>query len=656
MTVKEPSAETAETWVLGGRTGHEWKQLRDSSSEREFGREFSRAMATLQNDITARAQREARSAFFEERLGELGTTIALEEREDLSRRLLEAIDALESSADRLQLIDSSENAHVHRELETVWIHQRSYDSPNQREVPETHPRTLAALESLRFRVFSSEAIGALHRVFAAYVWPTVVWKWKTQHASKLATREVLMDFANDSEQPDSLATHEDAEPSLKIALDKHLQAARRAMALPSELDELRDLGEVEGMCTLDAMFTNYVASSPEISQAAPQLSSTFTAANAQRRTCVEPPYWLRWKDPLLLPRLLARVLWQCVVRPQIEYTSANPPALAEGVVRVLDQAWFQPGRRVEQIGQDKFSLVSSRGDVLATIATVPTEKIEMMQRMPQITQRLTAHKMIRYLPRKAHQNKLAERPNYSILFWEGGVPTLGDELGTTSHKDHTTILEVLDIGKHATQVWPHGKSGGLWTYDHDDASGPNRRAYLEVRIGAMLEPHYAKRHLPKNEQFLLPVVELPPFYGRPRGYAAQAAFQWRLLGALLDRRVELVKEGGALLAREELMRLAVPIGVPVTTLDKVIECWLAGTTSTAPFLERVSEDRQRYTLANNETFGDARRFLEIAGQRTLENRKRGKESVRAARQPRRRRPMGKAGGRNTSPIKPVGSQ
>jgi hypothetical protein len=364
----------------------------------------------------------------------------------------------------------------------------------------------------------------------------------------------------------------------------------------------------------------------------------------QRTLGVTPPVqiWRKWFDlnhagtPVPFVTVLADALWLDVVSPQLERQRCNPPALALSVHSAIEQYWFPTLRTLQRAPEgDGAALVNVAGETLATVAAVPGDELALLQRAANKLASLTGHRTIRYLAREGHRRALERVPNAFIVTVEGGLEGFADAIGAKSKKAAEDVREVLRAGQRFERRWAEGEMGGLWTWSAYGKETRGQRNVLEVRLGAAIMPYFAKRHLPRDAQFLVPVVELPPFVGRERDFAPQAAFQFALVRTMVDKRREVVEKGGVFLTADDLARLAATVGLPVSTARRAIERWIRDGDDAPAVLELVEPDR--YHLANNATYASARAFIEEAGNRSVRASKTASASAANKRRRRARR-------------------
>lgn len=328
--------------------------------------------------------------------------------------------------------------------------------------------------------------------------------------------------------------------------------------------------------------------------------------------------WRLWVDPSYGtggPRILANlasVLWKDVVQPRLEKERQKQPALAYPISKQIADLWRPDLQLALFDGHGGATLTNGDGEVVAQIPTLEPHEFQIMQRSHARLGSVHGHRVIRDVARRGQLQVLKGQPNASILLLPG-ADEYAEEIGIRGGKGGEAVLDVLRAGQMFHKRWEGGETGGLWTYRHEKRTGPGRRASLEVRPGPILLPYYGKQHGLQN-QFLVPIVALPPFVGRRNDHGPQAAFQFHFVAALVERRRELVQYGGAKVTRDELERMAAAAGLPTSLLDQVIDRWTQDGDDAERCLERV--ERDRYHLPDNSTYRDARAFLNVAGGRS----------------------------------------
>jgi hypothetical protein len=322
----------------------------------------------------------------------------------------------------------------------------------------------------------------------------------------------------------------------------------------------------------------------------------------------------------------ATILWRTEFQPQLEQKKSKLPAIAYPIARQLSQICFEPGREV-RTNEKKGELVSAQGEVLAEIPSMTPNSLPIFKGAFQKLASLTGHRTIRFLVEEGHRQAAEEKAEPHIIHRPGGLTAFAESIGATSRKAIEEVGQVLQAGSHLRVTWPSGEWNGLWIYGHDANESPGKRAWIHLELASFFLPHFAKRHLPVDQQQLVPLVPLPPFVGGPRIHAAQAAFQFGMIASLVAHRAELLPQGGALFCPGELERLAQESGLDVSHLPQVLDRWTQDGNDGPKFLERVEKDR--YMLADTPLYAPARGFLLEGSRRSIEGKKAGQKAVKA---------------------------
>jgi len=543
-------------------------------------------------------RRDARAAFLLDRVtediraGERPTDV---EREDLDRRLLAAVDALGPEWKEALASTASENTLISK-----------------------------SLRRLRNATNPTEIVTAEHRAALALVWPTVRTAWRAQNAELLAARAILWREASNG---DLMASEPDAEHRLEQSVREMLPLARQAVRVPP-VEELSSLGERDGIFALDADFGSFVLGLPF--QNARSIAEEFKAARRNLRTDGEPP-WKDWADPIVLPRVLARVLWKILVRPALDGRSTEmPPVVAFQVAHELTDTCWAPGRQLT-LFDNRAILKSASAEELAEVPIIDPEDFELMQRGVERLRSLTGQRVIRHLARSAYEINLAN-PGQADVIIEGGFSGFAELLGEHSKRAPEFVRDVLRAGQEFRRRWLNGSElAGLWMYRNTIHETRGRRAELVITVGTVLRPYYTLRHLPKDQRFGVPVLPMPPFCGRERDWAGQAVFQFLLEAELVARRMDLATDGGALLLAADFERLAARAGMPAGSWRKVIARWTQDGDDGPAMLELVAKDR--YVIADRAPYKAAREWLLEGARRSLQGRQRGERRAAQRRHP-----------------------
>lgn len=357
--------------------------------------------------------------------------------------------------------------------------------------------------------------------------------------------------------------------------------------------------------------------------------------------------WHLWYEPKdgsipFLP-VLARVLWRDIVKERVRL--AKHPALSRQVLDKCEEALWRKKRRVV-LDEDKrlvLALADGRPVGLLRNPTVGPLVVAEVSRSLPATRSLTGHRLFRYLVVKGYERcyLYAERDFRKILV-PHGFTGLAHELGIKGAKAADEIRRTLQFMQCLQVDLPHGQAGGLLTWTFTPASS-GRPASLDIVLGDPLLPEYvvalAKNTLRAREaRRLVPLPSrLPPLVGRPADHAAQASLQMHVMALFRDHAGELVQSGRVRIAPEEWERMARQAGLPVKSVDPVIERWCSDADDGPAFLRSATPGF--FTLAVP-TYDRELQMIVEAGKAEREGRARAK---------RRRKPSRSDKGRKHSP-------
>jgi hypothetical protein len=470
----------------------------------------------------------------------------------------------------------------------------------------------------------------------------------------LATRQVLREIGEHAT---------DAEIALERALESRLDGARKTLAPPPGPDTADAQAEQDGMHERDAHAVVFLRGlalpgsqlRTAAERAAEQWAEGAGAAWLAFRKRAAPPgpphsepdEWMHWRGREewqgRFSRLLARVLWHGEVREAVETARAKVPRQPatlpllfvndysavylsrRNAVRVHDQGH---GRAMAEI-------VSPEGEQLAHTPVLNAGLVDRAQRGAVALRSYLGQRVLRRVPMEVWERHVAGCRNPRVLSWRG-IDGFLEWMGVSS-KFHTEALDILRAGQDFRRTWadngrPLREIGGLWSYDlcEDGRAAPGRHAHLELNVNRPLAPFFAKEELARgDERALVPVVAMPPTVGSPNLWAAAAAFQFLFVKTLVEHRLDVVSHGGALLPPAALARLASDAGMKTGHLPRLLDRWLRDGDEGEAVLERVDGDR--YHLADNSTYRQARRYIEETGRLSLRRQRSGREATRGTR-------------------------
>jgi hypothetical protein len=264
--------------------------------------------------------------------------------------------------------------------------------------------------------------------------------------------------------------------------------------------------------------------------------------------------------------------------------------------------------------------VLRNGEVIASVPSLPKKDLALLQKGLRQVGSLTFRRAVNYLVRACWERHQQGEARPEIITFQG-VEHFAQCIGQPD-SDHSKAIQLALLqGQCFWLSWPGGVIGGLWTY-YGRRACRNRDSFLEIFLSRVLWPHYGMAEL--ESPWRVPVVQLAPMVGRHNEHAAQASLQERLMVELVDRRVELIKYGGAKIIDQEWRRMAEEVGLPYKMLPALLERWQHTAEDGEAFLEKNGE---HYLLATTKPYRAARAFILEAGRRTLQAKEAGKKGV-----------------------------
>lgn len=500
---------------------------------------------------------------------------------------------------------------------------KPYERPDDAEVGEIQDRMVAALVSAAPHAVEHVLAvdGAVDRA-----WEAEWLRWREDHAERVGARYAL-----------------------RVALSR--DELSRVPGAERELErELRERSLLDALRALEATIGRSSAAKPVnagiavvVAAVLTHIESNWGSHGAAAAASLRQQMAKRVEDPgtprrrvsawISAPRStlatwIAPTVWRAVVRPALLETRRRPPALAATVIeRLATDVWSPQLRCIERLGG--LAVLAAGGREVASVASIDAEKLEMAQRGVRALRSLTAHRTIRWLVEEAHRQYVCGMPNPAIIVVEGGLEGLRHKVGSAKKGDNGSLRDILTAGWLLKRRWPGNVLAGLWTFGLEERTR-GRPAVVRIALAPILAPGFVHSMSRHENRFLVPLVPMPPFVSRPKERAPQAALQMALLVALVERRVEIVEHGGALIRQKQMASLALRVGLPPSILNDVLARWTRDGDDGPAFLEQVGLDR--WHVAANEVHLHARLYIEKAGKISVSR-------SEAQRKSRRRRPL-----------------
>ncbi len=318
---------------------------------------------------------------------------------------------------------------------------------------------------------------------------------------------------------------------------------------------------------------------------------------------------------------VARTLWRTRVGAQLQQLRDVPPALVRNIA--MDLAPVLAGRIV--LSEDGKLRDGQREIARLDVAAMDAATLDMVRRQLRQFRTVTAHRLLRLLVLRVHDQVNAGSRFALRVHFDGGWSALADELHETS-KDFATLQDLVEAG--ARVCWTRATFGNLWHFDYHrgNAAAPT---VLSITVGEDLAPGEAsrRRHGLKASGDaslvawqgirLVPELrrELPLGAANRQDQGAAWLLARLVLVELVDAAPVLATEGSVPIDEHRWHELADQALLPKSTLARLRNSWIDRESDTAPAL-LAQPAPGRYTLAQSHEL--ERAFIEEGGrQRTI---------------------------------------
>lgn len=267
------------------------------------------------------------------------------------------------------------------------------------------------------------------------------------------------------------------------------------------------------------------------------------------------------------------------------------PALTLGVLQGVHRAFWSPGRRVVTDG-DATVLMDQRETKVGQLELVglsPERKIEISTDAINLTGKVEAHRLLRWLVAKSLEDGLG-RPDARTIVVEGGLQQLAQNVGLHSGARGATRLgSLLDVFQRLAIVMPDDQMRPLLSWSVTP-SAPGRRALLSILLDEPLMPalvhSLGKSPRERDAKRLVPVPrELPPLLHESRD-GQLAALQLLVLAEFRRQASAFYLSEKVVIPPERWREFLEAAGLPVGLLVEIMAGW-CGSVPTGAFLWRA---------------------------------------------------------------------
>jgi hypothetical protein len=331
---------------------------------------------------------------------------------------------------------------------------------------------------------------------------------------------------------------------------------------------------------------------------------------------------------------LTEALWEDEIKPKWERLRHGRPAVPEPTHVGIQKLAFNEGRRVQAHPEDSLQqkLWSPDDELIAQTPTLPEQKLARVVREGiEEFRGITGVRLLVHVIRASHLKYFSDARDPRVIEVEGGIQQLSREIGESGKGDKREKLRnILEAGQHWKKDWNGGSEGGLWTWRNQGETGPGKRSKLRIIVGDPLFPTATFKQ-PKGKRTLVPIVDIAPLVTPGYTYGPQAAFQQSVVRKIVEKRLKIPERGGAPLSlKDDLWPIADRLGLPQSTMKRVLERWTCNGDDGPQFLELVKgkiNGKAVYHLADNEQYGLAKNFINETARRSKKASEAGKASA-----------------------------
>ncbi|MGA8164593.1 MAG: hypothetical protein WB791_06155 [Waddliaceae bacterium] len=283
---------------------------------------------------------------------------------------------------------------------------------------------------------------------------------------------------------------------------------------------------------------------------------------------------------------------------------------------------LSPKKNTKLINSDAGIIcLNEEGKQLFTVPVIDSEMITLIQKGVKDLSTLTGHRMLRWEIKTGFEKWASGDPDFRVIKIEGGYSHIADAAGCASPREIAKVKSILHVQAHGIFVFHDGSRGNMLTLRVHERYNNNEPSKISIVLGDMLLPGHIFS-IGRRDRRLIPIGELPPFYGSKNTYAQQAHLQLLVFEEFSNQSDKLAKDGFIIITEEKWKEMAIESGLSPDKLEPVITHWCQ------PDLFRNFLDRQGNEYCLTSFYKRERQFLISQGEQRLINSKRGKASAR----------------------------
>lgn len=322
---------------------------------------------------------------------------------------------------------------------------------------------------------------------------------------------------------------------------------------------------------------------------------------------------------------LAQVLWEDKCTHLWNRKATGHAALAKPVIESLIPI-LGPSKTKKFVEHENgITCYGQTGKPLFMAPTVDVNMISAFKKGVKELGTLTGHKMLRWQVNAGFERWQNGEKDPRLIEIDGGYSRIAEIIRCSSKTDIAKIKEILYAQAYGNFIFPDGSHGNMLSLRIEERYKNNEPSKIRIVLGDMLLPAYVCQ-LQRSEKRLIPIGPLPPLHGSPNSHASQAQLQLHVFSEFSNQSDRLAETGSVLISLEKWQQMAHESGLNPERIAEVINCWCQPDLFNC-FLEKQGDE---YRLASY--YERAQKFLQVQGERRINNSARGKRSVELKRE------------------------
>jgi hypothetical protein len=286
-------------------------------------------------------------------------------------------------------------------------------------------------------------------------------------------------------------------------------------------------------------------------------------------------------------QILTSHIFEDIVKKSIQFRNKYPPALVKGV---RDSVNLIHKGRVEKT-DDQIKMYNE-GALIGnlSIAAIDQNLYANVFRGVDKFRTVTGHRLLRYLPQQAHNQKTNGIDLYNVLSFPGGYSQLADELNLRGERVKSDLKDLLHGLAYFKWNMPHFSGNFIVLGHYKTSTARNQHLGLQITLGPELCPYYAC----KQRELLIPILKDPQLVKPTQYYANQYLLQNEIMAEFSNQSIRLAEDGIIEISNSMWYQKGSSCGLPKRVIDSVKDCWIQDRDNGERFLEMIEKDI--YTL------------------------------------------------------------